>query len=291
MFYFLANWDFVNTANGAEGGTRMPRADWNYLKDTKWIFPNEVSDQQYIASIFTTIDNVINLLSKQNKVIEELAAQLFLKSLHNSKNQENKKLGDIAIVQNGFAFKSSDYIDYSPDHLEVLKMGHIKPGGGLRDDPKKSYIPRSDRLQKWILSKGDIVMAMTDMKDNVVILGVPALIDVGNKYVLNQRVARIYLKSDNLLMSNYLLYLQLKDKKFISELQSRSNSGVQVNLSTEEIKNSDIVIPSKQLQASLTPIIASLYEKFGLNNDQMNVLKTLRDKLLPKIMNNKVQLN
>lgn len=30
LYYFIANWDFVNTANSGEGGTRMPRADWNF---------------------------------------------------------------------------------------------------------------------------------------------------------------------------------------------------------------------------------------------------------------------
>jgi type I restriction enzyme S subunit len=39
LFYFLANWDFVNIANSGEGGTRMPRADWNFLKTTEWNFP------------------------------------------------------------------------------------------------------------------------------------------------------------------------------------------------------------------------------------------------------------
>ena len=39
LFYFLANKDFIDLANGGEGGTRMPRADWNFLKITDWNVP------------------------------------------------------------------------------------------------------------------------------------------------------------------------------------------------------------------------------------------------------------
>ncbi len=91
-------------------------------------------------------------------------------------------------------------------------------------------------------------MAMTDMKDNVVILGVPALVDKENHYALNQRVARIYLKNTNVLASQYLLYLYLKNPIFIKELQSQANSGVQVNLTTQSIKDSEFLIPPIEKQ-------------------------------------------
>jgi type I restriction enzyme S subunit len=203
---------------------------------------------------------------------------------------EIKKLGAIAEIQNGFAFSSKDYVEYADTHLEVFKMGHIQKGGGLRTDPKRDYVPRSERLKRWILNKGDIVMAMTDMKDNVVILGVPAMIDKDDNYVLNQRVARIYLKDKSNLISNYLLFIQLKDVDFIQELQSKANSGVQVNLSTESIKDSDIIIPPLAIQKEKSPIIDDLYTKVELNQTQIRTLTALRDTLLPKLMSGEVRV-
>ncbi len=58
LFYFLANWDFVNTADGGEGGSRMPRADWNFLKATEWFLP-PIKEQQNIASILSSLDDKI----------------------------------------------------------------------------------------------------------------------------------------------------------------------------------------------------------------------------------------
>jgi len=66
-------------------------------------------------------------------------------------------------------------------------------------------------------------MAMTDMKDSRGILGHPAMIDTSNKYVLNQRVARIYLENFNNLVTNYFQYLIANTEDAIALLQSRSN--------------------------------------------------------------------
>lgn len=299
LFYFLANWDFINLADGGEGGTRMPRADWNFLKHTIWNLP-PLPEQKSIASVLSSLDDKIDLLHRQNTTLEKIAETLFRQWFvercpepvegEEKEEWEIKKLGAIAEIQNGFAFSSKDYVEYADTHLEVFKMGHIQKGGGLRTDPKRDYVPRSERLKRWILNKGDIVMAMTDMKDNVVILGVPAMIDKDDNYVLNQRVARIYLKDKSNLISNYLLFIQLKDVDFIQELQSKANSGVQVNLSTESIKDSDIIIPPLAIQKEKSPIIDDLYTKVELNQTQIRTLTALRDTLLPKLMSGEVRV-
>ncbi len=242
--------------------------------------------QKDIASVLGSIDDKINLLYNQNKTIENLAEVIFRQYFIEETSEEWRtlKLDEIAEVQNGYAFSSKNYVSYQEGHLEVLKMGHIERGGGLRTNPKKDFVYRTEKLKRWILNKGDIIMAMTDMKDNVVILGVPAMIDKDSTYVLNQRVARIYLKSTEILINNYLLYIQLKDSDFISNLQSKANSGVQVNLSTETIKDSDIIIPPIEVQNQIGKTITDLFLKKEQNDTQMKTLTSLRDTLLPKLM-------
>jgi type I restriction enzyme S subunit len=41
------------------------------------------------------------------------------------------EIQELFTVQNGYAFRSSQYIEFEEDALEVLKMGHIERGGGL----------------------------------------------------------------------------------------------------------------------------------------------------------------
>lgn len=251
-----------------------------------------LSIQESIATLLNSIDNKIELLQRQNISLEELASVVYRQKFVEEATDgwRNEKLGDLADVQNGYAFSSRDYVEFQIGHLEVLKMGHIEKGGGLRTNPKKDFVPRNDKLKRWILNKGDIIMAMTDMKDNVVILGVPAMIDKDDKYVLNQRVARISLKSNDKLINNYLLYIQLKDSEFVANLQSKANSGVQVNLSTEAIKDSYIVIPPIALQNEIGKTITDLYIKKEFNDSQIALLNSLRNTLLPKFMSGEVTI-
>lgn len=268
------------------GGSGVPRIVLKDFKKVDLLIP-DLNTQTAIATVLSRIDDKIDLLQRQNSTLEKMAETLFRQKFVEEANEEwgVEKLGEIANVQNGFAFSSRDYKEFQIGHLEVLKMGHIQKGGGLRTNPKKDFVPRNEKLKRWILNKGDIIMAMTDMKDNVVILGVPAMIDKADKYVLNQRVARISLKSNDKLINNYLLYIQLKDSEFVATLQSKANSGVQVNLSTETIKDCEIIIPPIELQKDIGKTITNLYLKKEQNDSQIKTLTSMLDNLLPKLMN------
>jgi type I restriction enzyme S subunit len=169
-------------------------------------------------------------------------------------------------------------------------MGHIEPGGGLRYSPKSDFVPRTEKLEKWILNEEDIVMAMTDMKASLGILAHPAMIDQSDKYVLNQRVARIYLDNSDNLINNHLLYLQLKTDKAIAILQSKAHGGVQVNLSTEAIKSTQIIIPPRSIQEKVYGLIEGKLKKIRNNRKQIKTLEKLRDIILPKLMIGEVKI-
>ena len=286
LFRYLKN-DFFSFISGS-AQPQLPIKDLNKME----VNLPPLSEQKTIAGVLSSLDDKIDLLHRQNKTLEAMAEMLFRQWFVEEADEkcEFRKLDEIAFVQNGYAFNSSDYIENINDCLEVLKMGHIEKGGGLKINPKRDYVPRNDKLSRWILNKGDIVMAMTDMKDNVVILGVPAMIDKDDAYVLNQRVARIFLKSNIKLISQYFLYIQLKNPGFIADLQSKANSGVQVNLSTDAIRSSEIIIPPMKTQVEKGQLIMDSYLKKEKNDIQIRTLEKLRNTLLPKLMIGEVRV-
>lgn len=289
-FYFRSP-KFRGTVSGMSSITTRASLNNGMLEQLTIIAP-QIKEQKSIADTLISLHNKIDLLHRQNKTLEQLAETLFRQwfVVEAEESWEKGKLGNIAVIQNGYAFSSKNYVLFQEGFLEVLKMGHISADGGLRTNPKKDFVPREEKLKKWILNKNDIVMAMTDMKDNVVILGVPAMIDKNDKYVLNQRVARISLQTNDKLINSYLLYMQLRNSDFIATLQSKANSGVQVNLSTEAIKDCIIVVPPLKLQNEKGKIITDLYLKKENNDIQINALTKLRDTLLPKLMSGEVRV-
>lgn len=287
IYYWLKNnTDYLQSIGT---GSTFAEISGSTVKGIDIVLP-PLSLQKQIGVLLHSLDNKIDLLKRQNSTLEKLANAIFRQKFVEEATDEweTEKLFMIANVQNGYAFSSRDYVEFQPEHLEVLKMGHIEKGGGLRSNPKRDFVPRDEKLNRWILNKGDIIMAMTDMKDNVVILGVPAMIDKSDKYVLNQRVARVTLKGEDRLINNFLLYIQMKAPEFIATLQSKANSGVQVNLSTDSIKECEILIPPLEIQKEFGAIISNLYLKKENNDLQIQSLSKLRNTILPKLMSGEV---
>ncbi|MEA1877223.1 MAG: restriction endonuclease subunit S, partial [Bacteroidota bacterium] len=77
LFYLFANQEFVDLAYSGSSGTRMPRADWKFMKDTVWLIPSDIEEQRTIASVLSSLDDKIDLLHRQNKTLEAMAETLF----------------------------------------------------------------------------------------------------------------------------------------------------------------------------------------------------------------------
>ena len=77
LFYLFASQDFIDLAYSGSSGTRMPRADWDFMKDTNWFFPKDISEQKAIAGVLSSLDDKIDLLHRQNETLEALAQTLF----------------------------------------------------------------------------------------------------------------------------------------------------------------------------------------------------------------------
>lgn len=292
LYYFSISPIFRDVAIASmTGSSGRQRVQTDVVKKHVFEMPS-LEEQKAIASVLSSLDDKIDLLHRQNTTLERMANTLFRHWFVEEAQEgwEEVTLGDVATVQNGYAFSSSNYVEFQEGFLEVFKMGHIQPGGGLRFNPKSDFVPRIEKLKRWTLNKNDIVMAMTDMKDNMGILGHPALIDVSDKYVLNQRVARIYLESNEQLKSIYLLYLQLSTEEAISLLQSKANSGVQVNLTTEAIKSIPVTLPPPSVQDTVLSHLQPIFDKLSSNRVAVKTLEKLRDNLLPKLMSGEIRM-
>ena len=201
-------------------------------------------------------------------------------------------LQDIADFSNGYAFKSKELLDTpEPDCYHVFKQGHINRGGGFNSSGTKSWYPvcKCSGLSKYVLRKGDVLMAMTDMKDNVAILGNTALMTEDNKYIVNQRVG--LLRSNGYKKTSYAyIYLLTNSFEFLKDLRSRANSGVQVNLSSAEIKASPIWIASDKVNEEFSKLTEPLLSMIMANDLENERLAELRDTLLPKLMSGEIDV-
>jgi type I restriction enzyme S subunit len=186
------------------------------------------------------------------------------------------ELLEIADFQNGYAFKSDEYVADLEGGKEVLRMGYIKRGGGFKEDEKPVFAPKRSKgcERRYELDEGDIVIAMTDMKDRVAILGNCARIPTSNRFALNQRVGRIRSKDEDLADQRFLYY-HMNSPSQVQHLRSLANRGVQVNLTTESIIRSPVFLPPIKEQKAIAHILGTLDDKIELNRKTNETLEAL----------------
>ena len=261
----------------------------------------DLDTQKQIAIIVELINGKIEQNESINKNLEQQAQLLFKSWFVDFEPFNGTMPSDWEVVpfetivdfQNGYAFKSKELLNEpSSDCYQVFKQGHIARGGGFIPDGTKSWYPKklASKLEKFVLKKGDILMAMTDMKDNVAILGNTAIMPIENEYIVNQRVG--HMRANGYKGITYpFIYLLTNSTDFLIDLRSRANSGVQVNLSSAEIKASQTVLPSEKVNTAFSEITIPMFEAIISNQLENQRLAQLRDALLPKLMSGELDVS
>jgi len=289
LFYFLANWDFINTADGGEGGTRMPRADWNFLKTTKWIIP-PLPEQRAIASILSSLDDKIDLLHRQNATLEKMAETLFRQwFVEEAKEEwEENELGNFISIKHGFAFKGEN-ISPDPTNQILVTPGNFKIGGGFKSD-KFKYYTKEDFPKEYVFNTGDLIVTMTDLSVDGDTLGYSALVPANFEneiFLHNQRVGKVEYKKS---ISKFFLYYLMKTGDYQWYILSGASGTSIRHTSPTSICSYCFKLPTIDKLSKFENICSILHEKIGNNQSQIRTLTRLRDTLLPKLMSGEIRI-
>lgn len=279
LFYFISNWDFVNLSNGGEGGTRMPRADWNFLKQTKWALP-PLPEQTAIASVLSSLDDKIDLLHRQNATLEKMAETLFRQWFVEEAKEEWEMgtLDDILTVKGGTT-PSTNEPQYWNGTIHWTSPRDITNLNGiyLFDTERKITELGLSKISSGLLPKGTLLMSSRAPVGVLAFSEVPVAINQGYIAIL-----------DNKGYSKEFIYLWLKTN--IEVVHSFSNGSTFMEISKSAFKTLEVQIPPKQVLADFQSIIKPLFEKLKSNQTQIRTLTTLRDTLLPKLMSGEVRV-
>ena len=300
LYYILKSEWFQKQITAMQSGSAQPQLPKSHFLKMNIPLP-DYKIQQKIANVLKKLDKKIAFNNAINDNLEQQAQALFeawfVDFLPFGGNMpldwEVEPFEKIIDFQNGYAFKSKELLNApTSNSYQVFKQGHIARGGGFIPDGTKSWFPKelASKLERFVLKKGDILMAMTDMKDNVAILGNTAIMPIDNEYIVNQRVG--HLRANGYKGITYpFIYLLTNSKDFLTDLRSRANSGVQVNLSSTEIKASKVLLPSKEVNVTFSAITLPMFETIINNQLENQSLSQLRDDLLPKLISGELDVS
>ena len=175
------------------------------------------------------------------------------------------KLGEICGFQNGYAFKSTDFVGNGENR--VVKIKELKDGT-VKFFNDSSYITCNDEIKdKFSINYLDVLFALTgdpvDKPNPLSWVGRVSLYKYKEKSLMNQRVCKA-LPSEKI--DNLFLYYYFRQSDVFYQLASKATgSASQANISTKTIADVSISLPPIQEQKKVASILKSLDDKIEVN--------------------------
>lgn len=177
---------------------------------------------------------------------------------------EIKKLGEVAVILNGYAFKSEKYEN---EGVRIIRITNVQKGYITDDDPK-FYPAQEEIIDKYKLYPNDLLISLTGNVGRVGLMPAEML-----PAALNQRVACIRPITQKLLL-RYLFY-HLNNSIFEEACIKWSKGLAQKNMSTEWLKEYPLIIPPLSEQKQIVAELDLLNEVIAKKREQLTQLDAL----------------
>ena len=272
VYYYLLS-KYTELSSLANGGAQQ-NLNSLIIKNFEIDLP-DLETQQKIVCILSALDSKIELNIKQNEILEKTASELIKK--YQKEEAQKIKLKNIMSFDNGFAFKSKDYQEegkYKIITIKNVQDGNVDSSGAQYMD----MLPK-DIKEHHELKIGDVLLSLTGNVGRV------GIVFEGN-LLLNQRVAKINAKNPEL---TPFLYFVFRQDTFKADLENLAKGTAQLNLSPVETLEKYINY-DEETALVLSDKLSPLFNKIIINKKQNKELSVIRDTLLPKLMNGKINL-
>jgi len=284
FYYFFKDKDthryLANQSSGSANQANISKA--NILNiETKVPEPEE---QKAIASVLSSLDDKIDLLHRQNKILEAMAETLFREWFVEGAdvNWEQGVLGDLANVDTGFSFKSKEYTENGT--LRVVRgknvtIGTIRWGGDTRywDFP-------TDKLEKYLLNKREIVIGMDGSRIGQ---NRSLILETDLPAILAQRVARVRAKNFSF---QPFIWTIINSDDFVNYIRAIHTGTSIPHISQSQILNYELIIPNSESLQKFSNTVHEFWDKIENNKKQIRSLENLRNTLLPKLISGEIRL-
>ena len=175
------------------------------------------------------------------------------------------KVGDHISFQNGYAFKSKDFITNGTH--KVVKIKELKDGK-VKFFDDTATIEYKDQYKDYTINKGDILFALTGdpvSKPNPLSwVGRVSVYNHDETSLLNQRVCKAVF--DEQIDPYFFYYFFRQFENFYALAAKATGSASQANISTKTIADMDILLPTIEEQRKIANILRNIDNVIDKNN-------------------------
>ncbi|MHB9075663.1 MAG: restriction endonuclease subunit S [Desulfobaccales bacterium] len=261
LFYLLTGNGFQTLIRDVSARAAQAGFNKNDVGKLKIPLP-PLPEQQRISSLLNEQMTMVERARAAAQIQLEAAKSLpaaYLRAAFNSPEAQTwptVKIGEIARVQSGYAFKS-DW--FAVDGIRLLRNANVSQGFIRWDDSVFLPTDRRHEFKDYEINEGDIVLSL----DRPLVgkgLKVARISKEDLPALLLQRVGRFHL-SDSI-VPNYL-YSYINSERFIDAITKHDQSLGVPHISPKQVESIEMPLPSLSKQKSIVSIIKSHISEVG----------------------------
>jgi type I restriction enzyme, S subunit len=257
-------------------------------------------EQKKIASILTSVDEVIENTQKQIDKLEDLKKatmnELLTKGIGHTefkdselgripKSWEVGALSNLADFTSGFAFSSSDF---SETGLLCIRMGNLY-NNEFNPFRSPQYLPSEFASQhpRFVVTARNLLISMTGTagkEDYGFVVEVP---NEFNQGLLNQRVGKVIPKNQD---AKAFIRELMRSRLYLEQLFSFGSGTKQANLSQSQIMGISIPIPPIDEQRRIGETVSNVSDTINALSRKLSQTQSLKKSLMQDLLTGKVRV-
>ncbi len=242
-------------------------------------------EQRAIVAALSDVDALLDVLDQliaKKRHLKQAAIQQLLTGHTRlpgfSGEWEVKRLGDVAMLKNGYAFKSDTYT--SLGKFKVVTIANVQHGYMTADDCNTIASEPLDLQPHQRLRRGDILISMTGNVGRV------CRVDEDH-CLLNQRVGKIVPVG----IIEAILFALLGQASFISAMTGVAKGGAQPNLSASDITEHPFNIPKDAAeQTAIAEVLAEMDGELVVLEQRRKKTRALKLAMMQELLTGRTRL-
>jgi type I restriction enzyme S subunit len=255
-YFLMSPYGKSSITSRSDGSVQVNIAKRQVIENIDILLP-PLPEQKAIAEVLSSLDDKIDLLTRQNKTLEDIAQAYFRKW----------------------------FIEDASDKWEEIPLGQlfvISSGKGLK---KEKF---TEHGQYRVLGANGEIGKTNEYLFNERLIYTGRVGTLGNVFIVDREP--VWLSDNTLVFRNikyfFFVYFSLK----WANLADYNVGSTQPLIRQSDIKEIRVFMPDKERLDSFENLANSIFAKINSNQKQIQLLQKLRDTLLPKLISGEIRV-
>ena len=281
---------FKKQVHKISGGTTIKTMSQEALKKLKIKIPKSIEEQRKIAAALAAYDEMIAVKTAKLETWQECKKRMVKEIFGRTKRfrdddgnefpeWEEKTLGEVAELKNGFAFSAKSYDKDNSGDYRIITIGNLQESKNIVISNKtKTVLKAPENIKEHqVLKNGDILVALTGATAGRVAL------NVGINNLLNQRVGKLQIK-DTVNVDNEFLYHIVSQERFEKEMKKKGHGSAQPNLSKCDVEGFSFSLPCIEEQQKIGSFLAEIDKEIEIQKEFIKTYAEGKKRMMRELM-------